>query len=89
MEQTIHSIISRVFGIPASSLSAASSPATIPRWDSFGHMEITEALEREFSVRFTPGEISEMQNLGAIQRVLQRRLGGAAVAKQSQDQQRP
>jgi acyl carrier protein len=89
MEQTIHSIISRVFDVPASSLSAASSPATIPRWDSFGHMELTEALERAFSVRFTAGEISEMQNLGAIQQVLQRRLGGAAVSKQSEDHQRP
>ena len=88
MEQTIHSIIARVFGVPASSLSAASSPDTSRRWDSFGHMELTEALERAFSVRFAPGEISEMQNLGAIQQVLQRRLAAAAVAKQSQDHQR-
>jgi acyl carrier protein len=74
MEESIYSVFSRVFGVSRSSLSAASSPDTIPRWDSFGHIELIEALERTFSLRFVPDEISEMQSLGAIQQVLRRRL---------------
>ena len=75
MDESIYSVFSRVLGISRSSLSAASSPDTIPRWDSFGHIELIEALESTFSLRFVPDEISEMQNLGAIQQVLRQRLG--------------
>ena len=75
MEESIYSVFSSVFGVSASLLSATSSPDTILGWDSFGHVELIEALERTFSVRFAPDEIPEMQNLGAIQQVLRRRLG--------------
>ena len=75
MEESIYSVFSRVFGVSASLLSVTWSPDTILRWDSFGHIELIEALERTFSVRFAPEEIPEMQNLGAIQQVLRRRLG--------------
>lgn len=31
-------------------------------WDSLKHLEIIMAVEDEFEVRFTPGEIAEFQN---------------------------
>ncbi len=51
MEESIYSVFSRVFGVSTSSLSAASSPDTIPRWDSFGHIELIDALERIAELR--------------------------------------
>ena len=60
------SIVSRVLGVPASSISEDSSPDTIGHWDSLAHMRLMLALEEEFGLRFTDEEIMSMTRVATM-----------------------
>lgn len=53
------------------------APDRIPGWDSLTHLNMTVAIEERFGVSLTTDDILEMQNVGAIRRVL--RTYGIAV----------
>lgn len=40
--------------------------ANVPGWDSLGHMRFLSAVEKEFGVQFTSGEIDSFENAGNI-----------------------
>jgi acyl carrier protein len=71
MQERIQTVFLKLFHVPPS---ASSTPETVAGWDSFGHIELIEALERAFGLHFPIEEISEMQSVADIERVL-RRLG--------------
>jgi acyl carrier protein len=73
IQQRIVAIVARLFRIDAATLAPFTSPADIANWDSFGHLELIEALQAEFRVEFEVQEISQMETLGAIEQILLRR----------------
>ncbi len=40
--------------------------ADIEDWDSLEHINLLVAIEREFEIKFTMGETSEMKNVGEM-----------------------
>ena len=42
----------------------------IEEWDSLSHIRFMVAVEKEFAVRFSTGEIEGFQNIGALVNVL-------------------
>ncbi|MBL8826042.1 MAG: acyl carrier protein [Planctomycetaceae bacterium] len=42
----------------------------IPTWDSLNHVNLMMYVEEEFGVRFTTGEVSSMQNVGDLKRLI-------------------
>jgi len=40
--------------------------ADVPGWDSLGNIRFFLAIEQEFGIRFTAGEIGGIQNLGEL-----------------------
>lgn len=52
-------------------LTDKSSPDTLPEWDSFAHLNVGAALEKE---SFTLEEVIEMQSLPNIHAVITRKL---------------
>jgi acyl carrier protein len=66
MRERILLTVSRVMGVPVEQLNAGSSPENIAAWESLKHMNLMLALEDEFGIRFTDGQIMEMVNVGAI-----------------------
>ncbi len=40
--------------------------ADIEDWDSLEHINLLVAIEREFGIKFTMGETSEMKNVGEM-----------------------
>jgi acyl carrier protein len=66
MKERIIDVISRTMEVPAESLSAASSPATVEKWDSLKHMNMVLALEEEFGIRLNDERIMKMVTVGAI-----------------------
>jgi len=52
-------VVADVLGVDAREIGPDSSPDSIPAWDSVQHMNLVIALEQEFGVRFTPGEIED------------------------------
>ncbi len=45
----------------------------IDDWDSLEHITLISAVEREFRMKFTMGEISSMKNVGEMARIVMER----------------
>jgi len=56
-------------------LTAETSAADIPEWDSFNHVNITVACEAAFGIRFKSAELEELSNVGGLVHLIQAKLG--------------
>ncbi len=67
-------IFAAVLGIESENLSDSDSPGTIAKWDSVNHIHLILAIEGEFGIQFNPGEIADLNSVGAIRDRLDREL---------------
>ncbi len=63
-----------IFRVPSSHLGADASPTNIKNWDSVEHLNLVLSLEQRFSIEFEPGEIEQMNSIGKIAELLERKL---------------
>lgn len=54
-------------------LSHHTSPDDVPRWDSLQHIALVHALETTFGFSLSMDEMMELDDVGAIERLLVRR----------------
>jgi len=66
IDERLQSVFRAVFGPDLPVLSDATSPETIPNWDSANHLNLVLALEAEFEVQFEIDEVAELTTVGAI-----------------------
>jgi acyl carrier protein len=59
-------VFRKVFGDPGLSISAETSPKDLLRWDSLFHVVLLVAIEKEFGIRFSTGEIHRLKSVGAL-----------------------
>jgi acyl carrier protein len=71
VDQVRH-IASDIFGIPQDKITAESSPETIESWDSMQHLNLVLAIEEKFGMQFSPEDIEEMKNIGAVAALIER-----------------
>lgn len=71
MADTIKLVMSQVFQIEPSEITADSSPESIERWDSLKHMQLIMALEDELGIQFPDEAIPELVSFGAIEQMVQ------------------
>lgn len=45
----------------------------IEDWDSLNHITLMSAIEDEFGIRFTMGEVSGMENVGEMVKIIRER----------------
>jgi acyl carrier protein len=62
MEERLKRVMSDVFLIDVSLINDYSSPDTINKWDSIGHINLTAALEEEFDISISEGQMLQMLN---------------------------
>lgn len=55
-----------VFDDDRITLTRDSSAKTIDGWDSFGHITLMFAVEKEFRVKFGLGEVAALKNVGGL-----------------------
>ncbi len=55
-----------VFGEPDLVMSDGMTAEDVEQWDSLSHINLIVALEREFRVKFTTGEVSKLKNVGDL-----------------------
>ncbi len=67
------------FDVDPQMVSIDTTPDDIPGWDSVGHLGLATSLERTFGVTLDVDDLMEMENVRAIVKVLQSKLG--AVVK--------
>lgn len=70
----VQQIASDVFNIPVEQVTVESSPETIESWDSLKHIELVMALEQQVGIEIMPEEIEEIQKIGDIIRIVQKKL---------------
>ena len=73
----LHALLAETFAADPAELDDEASPERIPGWDSLTHLNMTVALEERFGVSLSMDDVVEMENVGAIRRVL--RTHGIAV----------
>lgn len=73
-ERKLTEVFRTIFNIPDLELRDDLTAADVPGWDSFNHVNLVIAIEMEFGVTFTTDEISALQNVGDMKRLLQRTL---------------
>lgn len=69
-DRPLFEVIARALNVPPASISDASSPDTLRRWDSLRHLDLMNAIEDAYSVRFSTAEIMKARSVGDIRRLL-------------------
>jgi acyl carrier protein len=64
--EQVRGVASDIFGVPADTITAESSPETIENWDSMQHLNLVLAIEEKFGVQLDPEDIEKMKNIGAV-----------------------
>ena len=62
--------IASVFNVDPSSINEASSPDTVPGWDSMGMVHLVGELEHVFEVKFDIMEIADFHSVEIIKTIL-------------------
>ena len=74
----LNEIVANVLSVDPSILSDESNAKNTPNWDSARHIDLMLAVEVAYDVQFTMPEITSMQNLGDMRRLLEAK--GAQLA---------
>ena len=75
MEERLHTVFRDLFDNPHLMLTDATTANDIPQWDSLRHLSLIEALEEEFSVRFSTAEMASLQSVGDFKTAILVKLG--------------
>lgn len=71
--EEVASIIRDVLDDPDFEVSADTSAADHPEWDSFNHINMIVAAEVRFDVKFQSSEVESVGNVGDFARLIQRK----------------
>lgn len=71
----VKNIAAGLFGVPASAITAETSPANLEAWDSVQQLNLMLELEQQFGVRLEPEEMDGVRSIGDAVRIVQTRLG--------------
>jgi acyl carrier protein len=73
----IQGAFQEAFGVEPQQVTLETAPASIPAWDSMGHLSLASNLERIFGISLDVDELMEMENVKAIVRIIQGKLNPA------------
>jgi acyl carrier protein len=73
----VRQIAADVFGVSPADITAESSPKTVSSWDSTAHLNLVLAIEEQFEVQLSPEEIEQMQTIGEVAAILQKKVQSA------------
>ena len=73
LQQRLTSTFQKVFHDPSLEISRSMTANDVEDWDSLTHINLIVAIEREFKVKFTTGEVSALKNVGDLMDVIARK----------------
>lgn len=73
LHQRLEGVFRSVFNNDDLVLRDEMTSADVPGWDSLEHINLMFAIEEEFGVQFVGNELAELENIGALKRVLEER----------------
>lgn len=72
--EKLEEIFMDVFGLDEVELYEDTTADDIDEWDSLEHINLIEAVEKEFGIRFKMGEVSTMKDVGEMVRIIEERI---------------
>lgn len=73
--ERVNAVFQDVFDDETITVNDSTTANDIDDWDSLEHMNLIAAIEDEFGVRFTMGEVTGMKNVGAMVDIIMNRAG--------------
>jgi acyl carrier protein len=70
MTRPIITIAAEIFQVEPGSLSAASAPDEVEKWDSLAHLRLITAVEAEYGIRLSMQQIQEIATLGDLEVII-------------------
>ncbi len=71
--RTFNEILSTTFSIPESDIAGTLSSKDIPDWDSMNYLLFISELEKEFSISFSMDEVMNVQTVGDLRQMVERK----------------
>lgn len=69
----VRKVIAEALGQPLEHVTPGMTPADSPAWDSIGHLTIVTSLETEFGCAFSPEDIMQMNSVGEMIALMERK----------------
>ena len=69
----LNEVFREVFDDDSITVDENTTAADIEDWDSLNHITLIDAVESEFKIRFTMGEVSGMKNVGEMAAIIKER----------------
>lgn len=66
LEERVKKVIANVFNLDISDISESTSPDSLKKWNSLGHMNLILALEEEFNITFNDEQVIEIRSYPLI-----------------------
>ena len=66
MEQKIIEMISRILEVDLEEVELDTAIGDLPEWDSIHHLQIIAELEKEFGVKYSQGELAELEDVSDL-----------------------
>jgi len=73
LNDRLEKVIREVFEIEAEIIDENWTSENIPDWDSVGHLNLIMEVEKEFGIKIEIEEMFEIEKLGDITRILQKK----------------
>jgi acyl carrier protein len=73
IQQQLTSVFRDVFADEALILRPDLTADDVENWDSLTHIDMITAVERDFKIRFTTGEVSSMKNVGDLTALIEKK----------------
>lgn len=71
--ERLNNVFRDVFDDDSIEVGETTTANDIEDWDSLNHITLIDAVESEFGVRFTMGEVSGMKNVGEMAKIIKER----------------
>ena len=71
--ERLNEVFRDVFDDDSIEVNEDTTASDIEDWDSLNHITLIDAVESEFGVRFTMGEVSGMKNVGEMAQIIKER----------------
>ena len=72
--EKLNEVFRYVFGDEVIEVGEETTAADIDGWDSLEHINLIAAVEQEFGVKFTMGQVVTMKNVGEMARLIEEKL---------------
>ena len=66
MEKRILNIIANVLDVDINEIELDTAIGDLPEWDSIHHLQIIAELEKEFGIKYTPEELTELEDISDL-----------------------